>query len=85
MVEYTSSRLCFKADLIEPLNDNDSFIVYTPNGTFKFTKADFYHVFSNVIGTKSYQEGRLYQVNPRHLCSQKNVCQQKILWEKKSE
>ena len=60
MVEYTSSRLCFKADLIEPLNDNDSFIVYTPNGTFKFTKADFYHVFSNVIGTKSYQEGRLY-------------------------
>ena len=60
MVEYTSSRLCFKADLIEPLNDNDSFIVYTPNGTFKFTKADFYHVFSNVIGTKSYQEDRLY-------------------------
>lgn len=60
MVEYTSSRLCFKADLIEPLNDSDSFIVYTPNGTFKFTKADFYRVFSNVIGTKSYQEGRMY-------------------------
>lgn len=60
MVEYTSSRLCFKADLIEPLKDNDSFIVHTPNGTFKFTKADFYHVFSNIIETKSYQEGRLY-------------------------
>ena len=37
MVEYTSSRLCFKADLIEPLNDNDSFIVHIPDGTFKFT------------------------------------------------
>lgn len=60
MIEYTSSRLCFKADLIEPLKDNDSFIVNTPNGTFKFTKADFYRVFSNVIGTKSYQEGRMY-------------------------
>lgn len=60
MIEYTSSRLCFKADLIEPLKDNDSFIVRTPNGTFKFTKADFYRVFSNVIETKSYQEGRMY-------------------------
>ena len=60
MIEYTSSRLCFKADLIEPLNDNDVFVVHTPNGTFKFTKADFYRVFSNVIETKSYQKGRLY-------------------------
>ena len=60
MIEYTSSRLCFKADLIEPLKDNDVFVVRTLNGTFKFTKADFYRVFSNVIETKSYQEGRLY-------------------------
>ena len=60
MVEYTCSRLCFKADLIEPLKDNDVFVVHTPNGTFKFTKADFYRVFSNVIETKSYQEGRIY-------------------------
>ena len=60
MIEYTSSRLCFKADLIEPLKDSDVFVVHTPNGTFKFTKADFYRVFSNVIETKSYQKGRLY-------------------------
>lgn len=60
MIEYISSRLCFKADLIEPLKDNDVFVVHTLNGTFKFTKADFYRVFSNVIETKSYQEGRLY-------------------------
>lgn len=60
MVEYEYSRLCFKADLIEPLKDNDSFIVCTLNGNFKFTKADFYRVFSNVIETKSYQKGRIY-------------------------
>lgn len=60
MIEYTSNRLCFKADLIEPLKHNDSFIVRTPNGTFKFTKTDFYRVFSNVIETKSYQESRIY-------------------------
>lgn len=60
MVEYTSSRLCFKADVIEPLKENDSFVIHTPDGAFMFTKADFYRVFSNVIETKSYQEGRLY-------------------------
>lgn len=59
IMEYTSNRLCFKADLIEPLKDNDSFIVRTPNGIFKFTKAYFYRVFSNVIETKSYQERRI--------------------------
>ena len=57
MVEYTSSRLCFKADVIEPMKENDSFVIHTPDGVFMFTKADFYRVFSNVIETKSYQEG----------------------------
>ncbi len=60
MVEYTSSRLSFKADVIESLKEDDSFVVHTPDGTFGFTKADFYRVFSNVIKTKSYQEGRIY-------------------------
>ncbi len=60
MVEYTSSRLSFKADVIESLKEDDSFVVHTPDGTFRFTKADFYRVFSNVIETKSYQEGRIY-------------------------
>lgn len=60
MVEYkTNNGLDFEADLIEPLKDNESFIVHTPNGTFKFTKADFY-VFSNVVKTRSYQEDRIY-------------------------
>lgn len=61
MVEYnTNSELYFKADLIEPLKDNESFIVHTPNGTFKFTKADFYRVFSNVVKSTTYQERRRY-------------------------
>lgn len=60
MVEYEYSRLCFKANIIEPLKEKDSFVVHTPDGTFMFTKADFYRVFANVIKTKSYQEGRLY-------------------------
>ena len=59
-VEYSFGRLCFKADIIEPLNDNDEFIVHTPDGSFRMTKADFYKVFSNVPKTKSYQEGRIY-------------------------
>lgn len=34
-IKYTSSRLCFKADEIEPLNDSDVFIIQTPQGTFQ--------------------------------------------------
>lgn len=59
-IEYTFSRLCFKADVIESLDDNDVFIVHTPDGSFRMTKADFYRVFPNVPKTKSYQEGRIY-------------------------
>ncbi len=32
MKEYSSSRLCFKADIIESLNDKDIFAVHTPYG-----------------------------------------------------
>lgn len=31
-IEYTSSRLCFKAAEIEPLQDTDVFIIRTPQG-----------------------------------------------------
>ena len=56
MIEYHSSRLCFKANVIEPLRDNDTFLIHTPEGVFQFTKADFYRVFPNVIKSKSYKE-----------------------------
>ena len=60
IVEYKFSRLCFKADIIEPLNEDDVFIVHTPEGSFQMSKADFYEVFSNVVNTKSYKERGIY-------------------------
>ena len=60
MVEYSYSRLCFKADIIEPLNDNDEFIIHTPDGDFKMTKREFYENFPKVVSSYSYQVRRLY-------------------------
>lgn len=60
IVEYKFSRLCFKADIIEPLNANDAFIVHTPKGSFQMTKEEFYNVFSNVAKSKSYTERGIY-------------------------
>lgn len=65
MVEYSSSRLCFKADIIEQLNDNEEFAVHTPFGVFQMSKADFYNTFPNIIRTESYQKNRIYSIkNP---------------------
>lgn len=70
-IKYTSSRLCFKADEIEPLNDSDVFIIQTPQGTFQFTKVEFYREFSNVTKTKSYRENGVYHysVTPKRALS----------------
>ena len=62
MVQYSSSRLCFKADVIEPLNDDDIFTVHTPVGVFQKSKAEFYNTFPNIVKTESYQKGRLYSM-----------------------
>ena len=59
-VSYDFSRLCFKADVIEPLRDKDSFRVVTPVGTFQMTKREFYQDFANVVRSRSYQEGGIY-------------------------
>src|SRR5262249_46286006 len=59
-VMYEFSRLCFKADIIEPLSDQESFRVITPGGTFQMTKADFYRDFANVVKSRSYREGGIY-------------------------
>ena len=42
-IEYTSSRLCFKAAEIEPLQDTDVFIIRTPQGVFQFTKVRIFY------------------------------------------
>ena len=58
---YSHPRLCFKSSHIEPLNDEDIFQVETAkNGTFRFTKAEFYRVFPNVVRSVSYRENGIY-------------------------
>ena len=58
MFEYTASRLTFKRDLIEPLNDKDYFVVHVSNddSSYKITKREFYETFSNIVKTKSYKK-----------------------------
>jgi hypothetical protein len=57
---YRYSRLCFKADVIEPLQDDEVFEVVTPVGRFQMTKSEFYESFPNVVATSSYRVGRIY-------------------------
>lgn len=59
-VEYSASRLTFKRDVIESLNDRDVFSVVTPLGTFQMTKAEFYETFPNVPLTHSYRSAGTY-------------------------
>jgi hypothetical protein len=59
-VTYQASRLTFKRDVIEPLDESDSFQVVTPDGTFRMTKAEFYSTFPNVPLTKSYRQTGVY-------------------------
>lgn len=58
--QYRSTRLAFKADLIEPLDMDASFRIDTPNGSYEMTKRDFYRVFPRVVVSRSYRDDRLY-------------------------
>jgi hypothetical protein len=58
---YRYSRLCFKADIIEPLAMDDTFEVITErDGTFRMTKGDFYREFPRVQETSSYRKNGVY-------------------------
>lgn len=59
-VTYQFSRLCFKADLIEPLKLDQAFCVVTPVGTFVMTKREFYENFPNVLSSQSYRVRKIY-------------------------
>ena len=59
-IRYKYGRLCFKADLIDPLGWSDSFCVETPEGAFVMTKREFHRVFANVVQTCSYRDRRIY-------------------------
>jgi hypothetical protein len=57
---YRASRLTFRADVIEPLPDEQSFEVVTPVGRFRMSKGEFYAAFPGVVASRSYREGRIY-------------------------
>ncbi len=59
-VAYNYKRFCFKASKIEPLQDDQTFRVVTPNGSFQMTKAEFYRAFPKVVISRSYTESGLY-------------------------
>lgn len=59
-VEYKASRLAFRRDLIEPLDDASAFRVVTPVGTFQLTKGAFYAAFPGVVRSVSYRERGVY-------------------------
>jgi hypothetical protein len=57
---YTSTRLTFKRDVIEPLSDDDRFEIETPEGVFGLTKSEFHRAFSGVVDSESYRDRGLY-------------------------
>ena len=60
-VQYNFSRLCFKADLLEPLAWDEVFCINTKVGVFKMSKREFYEDFFNVVNSASYKERGIYQ------------------------
>ena len=58
MLQYKSTRLTFKRDEIEQLNDSDYIKIHViqDNATYKMTKREFYQTFYNVVNSKSYKE-----------------------------
>lgn len=59
-IEYSHHRLCFRADLIEPLELQERFRVITSVGIFEMSKLEFLTVFDNVIASRSYSCNGLY-------------------------
>ena len=57
---YTSTRLTFKRDVIEPMTDDQTFEAETPEGVFRLTKAEFHRAFPEVVGSASYRDRGLY-------------------------
>ena len=62
-IEYTFSRLCFKADVIESLDDNDVFIVHTPDGSFRMTYIEYFQMYpkQKVIKKEEFITANIHQ------------------------
>lgn len=59
---YSSPRLKFIKEKIEPVNWEDVIRIYSSNDncTYQMTKKEFYDVFDNVVKSDSYQKHRYY-------------------------
>jgi hypothetical protein len=60
VVQYSASRLLFKAAAIEPLQPDERFRIRTPVGTFDMSKREFYEAFPRLIQTSSYRDRGIY-------------------------
>lgn len=57
---YKSTRLTFKRDIIESLDDDDIYVNENAEGVFEISKRDFYRYFGNVATSKSYRKTGVY-------------------------
>ena len=60
VAQYSHPRLCFNADVIEPLGMDDKFSIVTNDGIFAMTKREFYETFPKVLESKSYRQNKTY-------------------------
>jgi hypothetical protein len=58
--QYSSSRLLFRASVIEALGPDQRFRIQTPVGLFEMSKREFYEAFPRVVQTASYQDRGVY-------------------------
>lgn len=57
---YSATHLEFRRDTIEPLQDDATFEIETPAGTFRFSKAEFHQHFPEIVSSVSYRDLGLY-------------------------
>ena len=57
---YVTNHLEFRRDTIEPLDDDATFEVGTPAGSFRMTKAEFHATFPEIVSSVSYRDLGLY-------------------------
>jgi hypothetical protein len=60
---YRATRLLFKANVIEPLTEDQTFRIETPEGTYEMSKAQFYTTFSHVAESGTYKSTGVYSYN----------------------
>lgn len=57
---YRATRLLFRAEVIEGLDDDEAFRIETPDGTYEMTRAEFLRTFDNVAASPTYRNTGRY-------------------------